>query len=30
VELEPRDGRVIREQMLGARWWGATTNPVVW
>jgi uncharacterized repeat protein (TIGR02543 family) len=30
VELAPRDGRVISEKMLSARWWGATTNPVVW
>jgi len=30
VELDPNNARVIRELPLDARWWGATTNPVVW
>lgn len=30
VDLEPRDGSKIRERALAERWWGATTNPVVW
>ncbi len=30
VDLEPRDGSKIRERTLMQRWWGATTNPVVW
>jgi hypothetical protein len=30
VDLAPRDGQVIRSRVLMERWWGATTNPVVW
>jgi len=30
VELDASSGLVIRELTLPGRWWGATTNPVVW
>lgn len=30
VHLDPQNGRSSSEDMLGERWWGATTNPVRW
>ncbi|MEE2902484.1 MAG: hypothetical protein VYC39_09145 [Myxococcota bacterium] len=30
VTIDPQSGRVLNQQMLSGRWWGATTNPVFW
>lgn len=30
VHIDATTGVVIRERSLSARWWGATTNPVLW
>jgi hypothetical protein len=30
VELDPQSGAVVRRGMLDGRWYGATTNPVLW
>lgn len=30
VTLDPTSGDVIAERPLNGRWWGATTNPVLW
>lgn len=30
VVIDPRDGRVLRQDRLDGRWFGATTNPVRW
>lgn len=30
VEIDPSNGRVLSRKPLQGRWWGATTNPVLW
>jgi len=30
VVIDPTDGRVLRQERLDGRWFGATTNPVRW